>query len=216
MGERTDERHVKEDQQRGNQMSVPLRFLSLQSRSGALSFAENPSRTSLAKPSHKLSQRLITIYPDLTRPVTMTLYGCNSPLFPSSQSFTTYRRNEWGLGSVKSAEVSQAHCVHLTCTQWCIFLSQEVREIRSAFSFFAARVSPLRLGDFHARISNSSSKLYTTEYFIKMTALRVIRLDRRATLMKWGNIFICRTTEFALNDNDDDDDESWNFRGAHE
>ena len=48
-------------------------------------------------------------------------------------------------------------------TQMCIFLSQEVREKRPHFCCATARVSPLRLGDFEARILNYYSEFYTTE-----------------------------------------------------
>ena len=43
---------------------------------------------------------------------------------------------------------------HDLCTQWCIFLSQEVRENRGHFIPLAARVTPLPLGKFKAGTSN--------------------------------------------------------------
>ena len=49
-------------------------------------------------------------------------------------------------------------------TQWCIFLSQEVRENHGHFVPLTARLCPRRTRDFHARNSNYYSKIYTTEY----------------------------------------------------
>ena len=48
-------------------------------------------------------------------------------------------------------------------TQWCIFLSQEVRENHGHFVPLTARLCPCRTRDFHARNSNYYSKIYTTE-----------------------------------------------------
>ena len=67
-------------------------------------------------------------------------------------------------------------------TQWCISLSQEVRENRGHFIPFTARVSPLRPRDFEAPISNFYSKIYTTGY---TQFFRTFSFDIRSPLVTW-------------------------------
>ena len=53
---------------------------------------------------------------------------------------------------------------HEPHTQWCIFLSQEVRENRGHFVPLTACLLPHCPRDFHVQNSNYYSKIYTTEY----------------------------------------------------
>ena len=56
-------------------------------------------------------------------------------------------------------------------TQWCIFLSQEVREKRPRFCCAAARVSPLRLCHFTRVIQNNAHKFTPLSILLSISAV---------------------------------------------
>ena len=57
----------------------------------------------------------------------------------------------------------------MATSQWCGFLWVRKCVKNAAFLLrLPPRVSPLRLGNFNARILNLSSELYTTEYIVEI------------------------------------------------